>query len=327
MALLNDRFGRSFPYLRLSVIEACNFRCSYCLPQGYRATSPHPSVLSLEEIRRLLQSFANVGMRKIRLTGGEPSVRKDLTDIIHTAASCAGIEKVALTTNGTLLHRRWQEWVRAGLTNLNVSVDSLDARQFAAITGDTHHDVLLITIDEVLSSSTCTLKLNAVLLRGLNDDQLPDWLAYVRHRRIGVRFIELMQTGNNFDYFKRHHYRADEIVKKLREDGWRALPCSMDAGPAIEYVHPDYQGRFGIIAPYAKDFCQGCNRLRVTAQGDLRLCLFGQVGIPLRPFLQKDEDRELLTAKIQHYLGFKESGHRLQEGDTGLVPHLASVGG
>lgn len=327
MALLNDRFGRSFPYLRLSIIEACNFRCSYCLPQGYRATSPPPSALSLEEIRRLLQAFATVGMRKIRLTGGEPSARKDLTDIIRTAANCAGIEKVALTSNGCLLHRRWQEWREAGLTNLNVSVDSLDARQFAAITGDSHHAVLLNTIDEVLSSSTCTLKLNAVLLRELNDDQLPAWLEYVRNRRIGVRFIELMQTGNNLDYFKRHHYRADEIVKKLVEQGWRALPRSMDAGPAIEYVHPDYQGHFGIIAPYAKDFCQGCNRLRVTAQGDLRLCLFGQVGIPLRPFLQKDEDQEILTAKIQQYLRFKESGHRLQEGDTGLVPHLASVGG
>ncbi|WP_147652629.1 GTP 3',8-cyclase MoaA [Vulcaniibacterium gelatinicum] len=327
MAVLADRYGRHFPYLRLSLLEACNFRCSYCLPEGYRATPGLPAPLHADEIARLLRAFAALGMRKLRLTGGEPTLRKDLTAIIALAAASPGVEKVALTTNGCLLRKRRAEWQAAGLTALNVSVDALERERFARITGHDRLDDILLGIEEALAAGFPSLKLNAVLLRGLNDDQIPAFLDYLRTRPVSVRFIELMQTGTNRAYFERHHLRADALEAQLQADGWQPLPRAGDAGPAREYAHPDYRGRIGVIAPYSRDFCAGCNRLRVTAQGDLRLCLFGNVGIPLRPLLQHDDQADELQATLISQLGLKALGHGLHRGETGLTPHLAAIGG
>jgi cyclic pyranopterin phosphate synthase len=327
MAMLADRFGRSFPYLRLSLLEACNFRCGYCLPDGHHAAHGQPPHLSLPEIERLLRAFAALGMRKLRLTGGEPTLRKDLVEVIALAASVPGIDKIAMTTNGVLLRKQVRDWRAAGLTALNVSVDSLDREGFAAITGHDRLDDILAGVEDALGLGFDAVKLNAVLLRGLNDEQLPAWLDYLRERDLSIRFIELMQTGDNRDYFERHHVRAEALQSQLEAAGWRAQPRASDAGPAIEYAHPDYAGRIGAIAPYARDFCASCNRLRVTARGDLRLCLFGEIGIPLRPWLQEDAQHELLCATISRQLGIKRDAHRLHQGQTGLVPHLASIGG
>lgn len=327
MVELVDRFGRAFPYLRLSVIEACNFRCSYCLPQGYKGLAGRPSYLEQDETARLLSGFAALGMRKVRFTGGEPSVRKDLTALIAIAAATPGVDKVALTTNGTLLKRRMRAWHAAGLTALNVSVDSLDRQRFAEITGHDRLEEILGGIDLALSLGFDSVKLNAVLLKDLMDDQLPAWFDYLRDRRVTLRFIELMQTGDNLEYFRRNHVRAEVIESALLVQGWQALPRPVDAGPAREYAHPDFRGRIGIIAPYSRDFCAGCNRLRVTAWGDLRLCLFGSFGIPLRPLLQHNDQYEELTAAIKSQLGLKQAGHGLHIGRTGLTQNLATVGG
>lgn len=326
MAVLADRYGRNFPYLRLSLLEACNFRCSYCLPDGYQTTGKS-RWLTREEIGRLLRGFAAVGLRKLRLTGGEPSLRTDLAEIIAAAAATPGIETVAMTTNGILLRRHIERWRDAGLNAVNVSLDSLDPARFRAITGhDRSHDILA-GIDLALVSGLRAVKLNAVLLRGLNDDALPAWRDYLRDRRTTLRFIELMQTGDNGEYFQRHHLRSDALEQSLQDDGWTLMPRSIDAGPAREYAHPDYLGRIGIIAPYSRDFCAGCNRLRVTATGDLRLCLFGDFGIPLRPLLQSDAGIDQLTSALHAQLGLKKAGHGLHEGKTGITPHLASIGG
>lgn len=327
MTLLADRFGRRFPYLRLSLIEACNFSCSYCLPHGYSARPGLPPTLTLDEIARLLRAFAGCGMRKVRLTGGEPSLRRDLSDIIAVAAGTPGISKIAMTTNGSLLRKRRAQWQAAGLTTLNISVDALERERFATITGHDRLDDILVGIDEALSDGALTVKLNAVLLRDLNDDQMPAWLDYLRDRPVGLRFIELMQTGSNLAYFQRHHYRAERLENHLQDAGWTPLPRDPESGPARDYAHPDYRGRIGIIAPYSRDFCAGCNRLRVTAGGDLRLCLFGNIGIPLRHLLQSEEQTEALQATLISQLGLKKAGHGLHEGETGLTEHLASIGG
>lgn len=327
MSPLADRYGRRFPYLRLSVIPACNFRCTYCLPHGYHADPHMPATLSLAEITRLLRGFTQLGMHKLRITGGEPSVRHDLTDILRTAAAVPGITKLAMTTNGTLLSHRLHAWMDAGLNAINVSVDSLDRASFARITGHDRLEDILHGVDMALEAGLPSVKLNAVLMRDINDHELPAWLDYLRERHIGVRFIELMQTGDNLAFFRERHVRAESLENALLAAGWRVLPHATDAGPAREYAHPDYAGRIGIIAPYSKDFCAGCNRLRVTAAGDLRLCLFGEFGIPLRPLLQADDQLEELVHAIGGQLGRKEQGHFLHEGRTGITPHLASTGG
>ncbi len=326
MATLVDGFGRTFPYLRLSLTEACNYRCSYCLPDGYQADG-RPTFLSLEEIKRLVRGFAAVGMRKIRLTGGEPSLRKDLPSIIAAVSATPGVQKIALTTNGCLLPRHVRLWREAGLTALNVSLDSLQSARFAAITGHDRFDEVMEGVEIAQGLGFDAVKLNAVLLRGLNDDELPAWMDFLRDRDVSIRFIELMRTGDNQAYFERHHYRAEVLEQQLVDAGWTLRPRAADAGPAREYAHPGYRGRIGIIAPYSKDFCAGCNRLRVTARGDLRLCLFGDFGIPLRPLLQSEEDHDALAARIATQLGLKAAGHGLHEGNTGITPHLASIGG
>ncbi len=326
MATLVDGFGRTFPYLRLSLTEACNYRCSYCLPDGYQADG-RPTFLSLEEIKRLVRGFAAVGMRKIRLTGGEPSLRKDLPQIIAAVSATPGVQRIAVTTNGCLLPRHVRLWREAGLTALNVSLDSLQSARFAAITGHDRFDEVMEGVEIAQGLGFDAVKLNAVLLRGRNDDELPAWMDFLRDRDVSIRFIELMRTGDNQAYFERHHYRAEVLEQQLVDAGWTLRPRAADAGPAREYAHPGYRGRIGIIAPYSKDFCAGCNRLRVTARGDLRLCLFGDFGIPLRPLLQSDEDHDALAARIATQLGLKAAGHGLHEGNTGITPHLASIGG
>ena len=326
MATLVDGFGRTFPYLRLSLTEACNYRCSYGLPDGYQADG-RPTFLTLEEIQRLVRGFAAVGMRKIRLTGGEPSLRKDLPSIIAAVSATPGVQKIALTTNGCLLPKHVRLWREAGLTALNVSLDSLQAERFKAITGHDRFDEVTEGIEIAQTLGFDAVKLNAVLLRGLNDDELPAWMEFLRSRDVAIRFIELMRTGDNQAYFERHHYRAEALEQQLIDAGWSLRPRAVDAGPAREYAHPGYAGRIGIIAPYSKDFCAGCNRLRVTARGDLRLCLFGEFGIPLRPLLQSDDDHDALVGRIATQLGLKAAGHGLHQGNTGITPHLASIGG
>ncbi len=327
MSPLADRYGRLFPYLRLSVIAACNFRCTYCLPHGTRRDAHAASPLSLGEIARLLHGFAQLGMHKLRITGGEPSVRRDLTAILCVASAIPGLRTLAMSTNGTLLTRRLAAWMDAGLNAINVSVDSLNRTTFARITGHDGLDEILRGIDMAIAAGMPSVKINTLMLRGVNDGELPAWFEYLRDRPVAVRFIELMQTGDNLAFFRDRHTRADKLEALLRSAGWRPVARAADAGPAIEYRHDDYAGRVGIIAPYSTGFCDGCNRLRVTAVGDLRLCLFGEFGVALRPWLRADDQVAELVQVIREQVDRKERSHFLRDGRTGITPHLASTGG
>lgn len=322
---LVDGFGRRFRYLRLSVTEVCNFRCTYCLPDGYRKTRAH-DFLDLAEIGRVVDMFGSLGVGKVRLTGGEPSVRRDLGDIIRRVGEAPGIDKVALTTNGWNLSKRIADWRAAGLTNLNVSIDSLDARAFHRVTGHDRLDAVVDGLDAALALGVPTVKVNAVLLRSSGADAFERFAEFVRRRPVAVRFIELMRTGDNAEYFAREHVGGQALRDWLSARGWTAKARGGDDGPAIEYVHRDYLGRIGLIAPYAAGFCDGCNRLRVTSRGQLRLCLFGEGGVDLRDLLSRDEP-EALAARIRGALGGKAAGHRLAQGVSGDTRRLAEVGG
>lgn len=324
--LIEDRFGRRFPYLRLSVTDVCNFRCTYCLPDGYQKT--HDDVfLTVPEIGRLVAAFAEMGTWKIRLTGGEPTVRPDFIDIAKTVSSIPGIRRVAFTTNGYKLPERAQGYYDAGLRAINVSIDSLDPRKFHEITGHDRLDEVVDGVSAALEAGFDSVKVNTVLLKGLNDDELDGFLGFVENRPVSLRFIELMQTGDNLDYFRKHHIPATVIRNKLALRGWALQERGEGAGPAVEYAHPDYAGRVGLIAPYAKDFCATCNRLRVSARGALHLCLFGVGGYDLRSLLQDDAQKEELQDKIMNLMQYKRSSHFLHDGNTGTRQHLASIGG
>lgn len=323
---LADGFGRRFPYLRLSVTDVCNFRCSYCLPDGYKKSGCDP-FLSAEEIIRLVRAFAGLGVWKIRLTGGEPTVRPDFVAIARAVADVPGIRKLAFTTNGYRLPERAQDYYDAGLRAINISIDSLKPEQFKKITG---HDRLEEVLDGVKASFDAgfeSVKINTVLLKGLNDGELDRFIDFVADKPLSLRFIELMRTGDNQDYFKTHHLPGEAVTEKLLERGWRVTPRKEGAGPAIEFEHQQSKGRIGLIAPYSKDFCKSCNRLRVSAKGALHLCLFGEGGYSLRDLLQNDSQIEELQEKIMGLMNFKRSAHFLHQDNSGVRDHLASIGG
>lgn len=322
---LEDGFGRRFHYLRISITEVCNFRCTYCLPDGYRKTGAQ-SFLTPLEVERLARGFAELGVSKIRLTGGEPSVRRDLPEIIARVAAVPGIGKVAITTNGWNLERQVEAWRAAGLTNLNASIDSLDRAAFRAITGHDRLDSILRGLDRALELGLPTVKVNGVLLKDGVAEGFDAFAEFVRERPVAVRFIELMRTGDNADFFADQHLPGHTLTDWLEARGWTPRPRGVDDGPAVEYARPDYAGRIGLIAPYVPGFCDGCNRLRITARGALRLCLFGELGVDLRDQLQVS-DPTALKARIETALLGKPKGHRLAEGISGDTRQLAQFGG
>lgn len=325
-APLEDRFGRRFPYLRLSVTDVCNFRCNYCLPDGYQKHDG-PSFLSVDEIRRVGRAFAGLGTWKIRLTGGEPTLRGDFPDIIEELRAVPGIERLAFTTNGYRLPERAAEWHRAGLDAINISLDSLDPERFHAITGHDRLDEVLRGVDAAIDAGFSSVKVNTVLLQGMNGAELDTFIDYVHARPIALRFIELMQTGDNDTFFRNYHLSGESVAQQLARRGWRETERGPADGPAREYSHPDSRGRIGLITPYSKDFCDTCNRLRVSATGDLHLCLFGDGGRSLRDLLQHDHQTEELQERLLELMRLKRSGHFLHDGDPGATPQLASIGG
>ena len=326
MNMLTDPHGRSFSYLRLSITDICNYRCQYCLPDGYQKTG-NTQFLNADEIENLVIGLAGLGLWKVRLTGGEPTVRKDFAEIAARVSAIPGIRRLATTTNGYRLAENAQLWRDAGISAINVSVDSLDRQRFADITGHDHLPRVLDGIRAAQDAGFEKIKVNTVLLRDVNDHELEAFLEWIRLEDISIRFIELMETGSNKEYFARHHIRGQDIKARLTNLGWSEMAREEGAGPAQEFSHPDFRGQIGIIAPYSKDFCNTCNRLRVTATGQLRLCLFGNGGHSLRHLLQHRDQRDELQQTMAGLLVQKAPSHLLHFHQTGSTPHLASLGG
>ena len=322
---LTDSFGRRFNYLRLSLTDACNFRCTYCLPDGYCPPKEQLS-MSADDIQFLVQTLAQCGTHKVRLTGGEPTLRKDLNDIIRACASIENIKEVALTSNGYRLKRQLPDFIESGLTSLNLSADSLDAKVFDEITGHNKLDAVLEAMHMALASPLKAVKLNAVLMRQYNTDSIDDYLELVKEHAVSMRLIELMRTGDNEDFFNAQHYPASTIQQRLLGEGWKQVPKAKFSGPAIELEHPDYAGRIGLIMPYSSNFCADCNRMRISSDGKLHLCLFGSANADLMPFI-KARDQHALIECLQQVVKTKWHGHQLEQGYSGSTRNLAMLGG
>lgn len=323
---LIDRYQRKFEYLRLSITDECNFKCNYCLPDGYQRTH-QKQFLSQHEIGNLIAAFAELGTSKVRITGGEPSLRKDFPDIIQQIHQTDGIKKVATTTNGFSLAKNAEAWFKAGLDSINVSIDSLDANTFNLITGKNIFHKVMEGVEACSRAGFKQIKVNSVLMKGLNDHDLTTFLAWIKDQPIQLRFIELMQTEDNSQFFERYHLSGQSIKTFLLSEQWVQKIRHANDGPAEVFTHPDYSGEIGLIMPYSKDFCDNCNRLRVSAVGRLHLCLFGEEGVDLRHLLQNSNDKEQLKSTILSALKEKKATHFLDLGLSGGTPHLASIGG
>ncbi len=330
MQTLKDSFGRTFPYIRLSITDVCNFKCGYCLPNGYQVDkSDNRKFLQLEEIKRLAKVFSKLGVSKIRLTGGEPTVRKDFFEIIKILKNDAGIKRVVITTNGYHLNEKAKMLVDSGINGINISIDSLERNIFKNVTGHDRLPEILQGIKILQQLNFENIKINAVLLNGINasEKDFDLWGEFIKKNKVDLRYIELMQTGDNLDYFNKYHISSKIFKDYLNKKKWIYQTFGKDAGPSLNYINPDYKGKFGIIAPYSKDFCRTCNRLRITSRGDLRLCLFGNTGISIRHLLQKDDQIEELQDLIVGQMKFKKESHYLELGETGLTKNLSKTGG
>ena len=330
MNILKDSFGRKFPYIRLSISDVCNFKCGYCLPDGYKIDkSDNRTFLNIEEIGRLAKALSELGVSKIRLTGGEPTVRKDFFEIVKIIKENSGIKKTVITTNGYKLDKIANDIKNSGLDGINISIDSLNPNIFKEITGHDRLVEILRGIKELQKFNFKNIKINAVLLKGVNDSEndFNEWAEFIKINKVDFRFIELMQTGDNLDYFNKYHVPAKKFTDYLNNNNWVIQTFGKDAGPSKNYLNPKFRGKFGIIAPYSKDFCKSCNRLRITAKGDLRLCLFGNTGINIRHLMQKDSQINELKDLILKQLNFKKESHYLEIGETGLTKNLSTTGG
>lgn len=325
---LVDNFHRQLSYLRLSITDFCNFRCDYCLPNGYTANAGKrpDNELSVSEIDILIQAFAKLGTTKVRLTGGEPSIRQDLPRIIELAKQTQGIQTVAVSSNGYRLAKHLSDWQTAGLNQLNISIDSFEPTIFKQITGFDILPTLLQDIDTLLATTDIKLKLNGILMADTAFDNLQSVLSFVKNRPVTYRFIEFMQTSDNKALFFAQHSSGQRIKDFLLENGWQSQRRASDAGPAIEYRHADYVGGIGLIEPYAPQFCDSCNRLRVSSQGKVHLCLFDNGSYDVRGFLANGDVDGLVHA-LQSLMPIKPEHHLLKQNDSGIMANLSMIGG
>ena len=330
MNLLQDAFGRRFPYIRLSITDVCNFKCDYCLPDGYKIDkSDNRTFITAEEIKRLAKALSQLGVSKIRLTGGEPTIRKDFFEIVNILKENSGIKKTVITTNGYKLENLAEKLVESKLDGINISIDSLNKDTFKKITGHDRLEEILRGIKKLQSLGFNNIKINAVLLKNINSSEkdFEQWAGFIKENDLDFRYIELMQTGDNHEYYKKFHISSKVFSEYLIKNNWIFQTLGKDAGPSKNYINPNYKGKFGLIAPYSKDFCKTCNRLRITSRGDLRLCLFGNTGINIRHLMQRDDQLEELKDLILKQLNFKKESHYLELGETGLTNNLSTTGG
>lgn len=306
---LTDRFRRRHSYLRIAVTERCNLRCRYCMPAAGNPHLPADHLLRFDEIERIVRVCARMGVTKIRLTGGEPLVRAGVPDLVRLLADIPGISTVGLTTNGVLLARYARQLREAGLRACNISLDSLDPARFASITRRTSLRQVLDGIDTALDAGFDRTKINTVVVRGINDDELPAFVDFVRTRAVTLRFIEYMPFADNA-WTQDGFLSVDEMKCRLRERYMLHPVVKEDnAAVATEYALPGFEGRIGFIAPMSEHFCDACNRLRLTADGAVKSCLFSGDEMNLRDLLRGGADDAAVTAALLKALSGKWYEH------------------
>jgi len=315
---LHDKFGRQITDLRISVTDRCNFRCVYCRsadPENYR---DHDEILSWPELDRLGRVFLKLGIRKVRITGGEPLVRQGVEEYISRLHAW-GVEDLSMTTNGHLLTERCERLIQAGLHRINISLDSLHREKFERITRTKSFDAVMDGIDAVQKSRLAPAKVNAVLVRGLNDDEVEDFAAFARERGVIMRFIEFMPLDADRHWTRNLVVSAAEIHRRIHAR-WPLVQIPHERSEtARKYRFADgAPGEVGLIAPVTQPFCGYCSRIRLTADGKLRTCLFSKDDHDLRGFLRQGATDEDLATYIRSVVTEKEEGHRINE--PGFVP-------
>jgi len=331
MTKLVDAYGRRIDYLRISVTDHCNLRCHYCTPFSGRDHQSRSGILSYEELLRITEAAVAAGITKIRITGGEPLVRRGVVGFLGGLSQIAGLKALALTTNGVFLAEMAEDLYRAGVSRVNVSLDSLNPKRFTKITGQPLQSHVLAGIHKAEAVGMYPIKINTVVMRGINDDEVEAIARLTLHNPYHVRFIELMPTeGWASDAHTALFVPIEEIMKKIATVGdVQILPASDSYGPAKLCALSGAKGKIGFIAPVTRHFCGTCNRLRLTADGKLRACLFSKNEIDLKGPLRKGASRASLVEIFRQAVARKPHGYSLSEAKAqgGFGRAMRAIGG
>ncbi|XP_044259609.1 molybdenum cofactor biosynthesis protein 1 isoform X1 [Tribolium madens] len=306
---LTDLFGRNHTYLRISLSERCNLRCQYCMPEEGVKLTPNEKILTSDEIIKISRLFVNEGVTKIRLTGGEPTVRRDLLKIIESLKKIEGLETVAMTTNGLTLTRQLVALQRAGLDIVNISLDTLKRDKYEFITRRKGWERAMMGIDLALQLGYDPVKINCVVMKGFNDDEILDFVNFTKDKNVDIRFIEYMPfTGNKWDLSKLVSYQDMlSVIKKQYPDLYPLENKPNDTSKAWKV--PKFLGQVGFITSMSEHFCGSCNRLRITADGNLKVCLFGNTEVSLRDAIRSGCSEDDLIALINAAVKRKKKQH------------------
>jgi GTP 3',8-cyclase len=329
MNTLVDGFGRRIRYLRLSVTDRCDFRCVYCMSEDMTFL-PRAQVLTLEELTALSRAFVELGVEKIRLTGGEPLVRHGIADLVGSIGALPGLRDFAMTTNGSGLTKHAKALRRGGLTRLNVSLDTLDPERFRALTRTGDLGRVIDGIRAAREAGFTRIKLNAVILKGRNDDEVPALVEFARRERLDISFIEEMPLGQVTEHDRAATFCSSDDVRALIERHHALLPSTESTlGPSRYYRMADSDTRIGFISPHSHNFCSACNRVRVTAEGRLLLCLGNEHSLDLRSVMRRHPgDDQRLKAAIVDAMHLKpERHHFTTDGDVQVVRFMNMTGG
>ncbi|MDO7906485.1 GTP 3',8-cyclase MoaA [Paenibacillus sp. JX-17] len=333
MELLQDSFGRIHDYIRISVTDRCNLRCIYCMPAEGMEFEPHDKIMSYEEITAVLRELAPMGIRKVRLTGGEPLVRKDIEKLVGMISAIEGIEDISLTTNALLLAKKAQRLKDAGLNRINISLDSLHADRFAMITRGGDVQQVLQGIEAARKAGLGPIKLNVVLMKGINDDEIRDFIALTLDQPLHVRFIEYMPIGSASDAWRQSYLPLDTVLDVCRTEGWDVEETSGPSGngPSQNSRVVGAAGTFGLIHPVSEHFCDNCNRLRLTADGHIKSCLYWSDEYNVRRVVH---DPAAIRALFLQALGTKPQNHEMAlalekktQSHTPTVRRMSQIGG
>jgi len=325
---LTDRFGRTINYVRLSVTDRCDFRCVYCMAEDMTFL-PRQQVLTLEEIARLARNFVELGTEKIRLTGGEPLVRKGIVDLVQEIGSY-GLRDFAMTTNGNQLTTLAEPLRKAGLQRLNISLDSLDAEKFHSITRTGKLSKVLDGIDAARDAGFRGIKLNAVVMKGRNDQDVPELVEFARRKEIDITFIEEMPLGEISEHDRGEALCTSDEVRDIISRHYELIPATIDSGgPARYYRMAGSPTQVGFISPHSHNFCSTCNRVRVTVEGRLLLCLGNEHSVDLRRVLRGNptSDQRLQDAIAQAMDLKPEKHHFSTNGDVQVLRFMNMTGG
>jgi cyclic pyranopterin phosphate synthase len=326
-APLIDKYGRHVDYVRLSVTDRCDFRCVYCMSEKMTFL-PRKEVLSLEEIHRVARAFTQLGVRRIRLTGGEPLVRSNIMSLIENIGALPGLDELLITTNGSRLEAMADDLKRAGVSRINISLDSLDADCFKAMTrtGDLHQ--VLRGIQAASAAGFKQLRINSVILKGRNDHEILDLLEYAMKLGINIAYIEEMPLGDVSDHERVDTVISNDDIRRVIEERYALTPVVMKtAGPSRYYRMENSPTRVGFISPVSHNFCDTCNRVRVTVEGRLLLCLGNEHSVDLRHLLREGAGDDQLKETIRAAMDLKPLRHHFYDKDAPQIVRFMNMTG